>query len=56
MKTGATIYSLMGMLREDYFGTLRKLADTGCQYIEYVSTPRMKRRPGGIPCRNRPAG
>ena len=39
MKTGATIYSLMGMLREDYFGTLRKLADTGCQYIEYVSTP-----------------
>ena len=39
MKTGATIYSLMGMLREDYFGTLQKLADTGCQYIEYVSTP-----------------
>ena len=39
MKTGATIYSLMGMLREDYFGTLQKLANTGCQYIEYVSTP-----------------
>ena len=39
MKTGATIFSLMGMLREDYFGTLQKLADTGCKYIEYVTTP-----------------
>lgn len=39
MKVGATIYSLMGMLREDYFGTLEKLAETGCKYIEYVSTP-----------------
>ena len=34
MKVGATIYSLMGMLREDYFGTLEKLAATGCKYIE----------------------
>ena len=39
MKSGATIYSLMGMLREDYFGTLEKLAATGCKYIEYVATP-----------------
>ena len=29
----------MGMLREDYFGTLQQLADTGCKYIEYVTTP-----------------
>ena len=39
MKVGATIFSLMGMLREDYFGTLEKLAATGCKYIEYVTTP-----------------
>ena len=39
IKTGATIFSLMGMLREDYFGTLQQLADTGCKYIEYVTTP-----------------
>ncbi|MDO4293590.1 MAG: sugar phosphate isomerase/epimerase [Eubacteriales bacterium] len=39
MQVGATIYSLMGMLREDYFGTLEKLAATGCKYIEYVTTP-----------------
>lgn len=39
MKVGATIFSLMGMLREDYFGTLEKLADTGCKYIEFVTTP-----------------
>ncbi len=39
IKTGATIFSLMGMLREDYFGTLQQLANTGCKYIEYVTTP-----------------
>ncbi len=39
IKTGATIFSLMGMLREDYFETLQQLADTGCKYIEYVTTP-----------------
>lgn len=39
IKTGATIFSLMGMLREDYFGTLQQLADIGCKYIEYVITP-----------------
>ncbi len=39
MKVGATIFSLMGMLREDYFGTLEKMAGAGCKYIEYVTTP-----------------
>lgn len=39
MQTGATIYSVMGMLREDYYGTLDKLAEAGIRNIEYVTTP-----------------
>lgn len=39
LRIGLALYSLMAELREDYFGTLEKVAEMGIKYIEYVGTP-----------------
>lgn len=39
LKIGLALYSLLEELKQDYMGTLEKVASLGFKYIEYVGTP-----------------
>lgn len=39
LQVGLALYSLLAELKEDYMGTLEKVAELGFKYIEYVGTP-----------------
>lgn len=39
LKIGLALYSLLEELKQDYMGTLEKVAALGFKYIEYVGTP-----------------
>lgn len=39
LKIGLALYSLLAELKQDYMGTLEKVAAMGFKYIEYVGTP-----------------
>lgn len=40
LEVGLALYSLMAELKEDYMGTLERVAEMGFKYIEYVGTPK----------------